>query len=87
MQKDKAFIEIGGQALWRRQISLLKSLDPQQLLLAGPRHREWIDGSCEIIPDADAAAGPLGGLIAGLRACAAPLLLVLAVDLPCMTAE
>lgn len=87
MHKDKAFLEIAGEPLWRRQLGLLKSLRPQQLFLAGPRHLEWLDASCEVISDAAAAAGPLGGLVAGLRVCATPLLLVLAVDLPCMTTE
>jgi molybdopterin-guanine dinucleotide biosynthesis protein A len=87
MHQDKAFLEIAGEPLWRRQLALLKSLGPEQLFLAGPRHPEWMHASCEIIPDAITTAGPLGGFVAGLRACATPLLLVLAVDLPCMTAD
>ncbi|MFN2476614.1 MAG: molybdenum cofactor guanylyltransferase [Chthoniobacterales bacterium] len=87
MQRDKAFLAIAGEPLWRRQLGLLMSLRPHDVFVAGPRHREWIDATCKIIPDAAAAAGPLGALVAGLRVCASPLLLVLAVDLPCMTAD
>ena len=40
-----------------------------------------------MIADEIDSAGPLGGVAAALRRCSAPLLVVLAVDLPAMTAE
>ncbi len=86
MQADKAFIEINGEPLWQRQLELLKSLHPQQLFLAGPPRSEWAFADAELLPDAHPGSGPLGGVVAGLRKCTAPLLLVLAVDLPCMSA-
>jgi molybdopterin-guanine dinucleotide biosynthesis protein A len=82
---DKAFIEIDGVPLWRRQLQMLEALRPHELFLAGPRHEEWQEMNCIIIPDAEVNAGPLAGIAAALQRCSAPLLLVMAVDLPNMT--
>jgi molybdopterin-guanine dinucleotide biosynthesis protein A len=85
MGRDKAFIEIDGAPLWRRQLDVLKELQPEQLLVAGPPRDEWSD--CEIVADEIPDAGPLAGVAAALKKCTAPLLVVLAVDLPRITAE
>ena len=85
MGRDKAFIEIARVPLWRRQLQLLEDLRPHELFIAGPAHKEWQQIGCIIIPDAAANAGPLAGIVAALQRCSAPLLLVLAVDLPSMT--
>jgi molybdopterin-guanine dinucleotide biosynthesis protein A len=87
MGKDKAFIEFDGLPLWRRQLQLLCELGPHELFLSGPAHEEWRENDCIIVPDAQADAGPLAGLVATLRRCSAPLLVALAVDLPHMTAQ
>lgn len=86
MGRDKAFLEIDGVPLWSRQIGTLAALHPREIFIAGPRHAAWISAGCEIITDAQENAGPLAGLVAGLRRCATPLLLALGVDLPCMSA-
>lgn len=80
MGRDKALLEIDGEPLWRRQLATLRALAPEQLLVAGPPR-----GEGESIADAIAGAGPLGGIAAALGHCRAPLLVVLAVDLPQMT--
>jgi molybdopterin-guanine dinucleotide biosynthesis protein A len=80
---DKAFLEIKGEPLWRRQLNLLKEIAPQKIFVAGPPRDEW--GDYEILPDASENIGPIGGLTSALRACETPLLLALAVDLPKMT--
>jgi molybdopterin-guanine dinucleotide biosynthesis protein A len=82
MGTDKAVLELGGRPLWKRQVELLQALEPRELLIAGPPR----DG-CTAISDAQSDGGPLAGVLSGLRACSAPLLLVLAVDLPEMTSE
>jgi molybdenum cofactor guanylyltransferase len=82
MGEDKAFIEVGGVPLWRRQLQILQELRPQELFIAGPPHEEWQATSFIIIPDAEAGAGPLAGLVAALLRCSAPLLLTIAIDLP-----
>ncbi|MFL6530436.1 MAG: molybdenum cofactor guanylyltransferase [Chthoniobacterales bacterium] len=83
MQRDKTLIEIDGEPMWRRQLRILRSLEPNELFIAGP----FCEHSCVTLADAESACGPLGGVVAGLRHCSTPLLLVLAVDLPRMTSR
>jgi molybdopterin-guanine dinucleotide biosynthesis protein A len=83
MGRDKAFLEIEGQPLWRRQIETLQQLSPEQLMIAGPAREEWRE--FETIADEIAEAGPLAGVAAALGKCAPSHLVVLAVDLPEMT--
>jgi len=85
MGRDKAFLEVEGEPLWRRQVETLRRLSPEQLLLSGPHRREWSE--CEIVADEVDDAGPLAGVAAALVKCATPLLVVLAIDLPRMTAD
>ena len=85
MGTDKAFIEIDGVPLWRRQLQMLEELRPHQLFIAGPAHEEWQEMHCAITPDAEPDGGPLAGIVAALRRCSTTLLLVIAIDLPNMT--
>ncbi len=82
---DKAFLEFEGQPLWRRQLETLRQLSPEQLMISGPPHDEWSE--YDVIADEIADAGPLAGVTAALQKCTAPWLVVLAVDLPRMTAH
>ncbi len=85
MGRDKAFLEFEGEPLWQRQLETLRKLSPAQLMISGPPRPEW--EACEIVSDEVANAGPLAGVAAALQKCTAPLLVVLAVDLPRMTAD
>ncbi len=85
MGRDKAFLEFEGEPLWRRQLATLKKLSPEQLMISGPPREEWSE--YEIVADEIAEAGPLAGVTAALQNCTAPLLVVLAIDLPRMTAN
>ena len=87
MGEDKAFIELNGVPLWRRQLQILEALRPHELLVAGPAYDEWQEMNCTIISDAAPNAGPLAGIVAALQRCFAPLLLVLAIDLPNMSSR
>jgi molybdenum cofactor guanylyltransferase len=87
MGRDKAFLEIDGIPLWQRQVQLLRKLNPAEIFIAGPAQPEWIRNGLEVVADAARDSGPLGGLVAVLRRCRNPQLLVLAVDLPNMTSE
>lgn len=80
---DKAFLQIGDETLWRRQLDLLEELALDRIFIAGPACDEWCD--YEILRDASEDTGPIGGLTSAFRACATPWLLALAVDLPKMT--
>ncbi|HEY1770866.1 MAG TPA: molybdenum cofactor guanylyltransferase [Chthoniobacterales bacterium] len=83
MGRDKAFLEIDGEPLWRRQLATLRALLPVELMIAASPRAEW--NGCDVIADEIPNAGPLGGLAAALRKCASPHLVVLAIDLPRLT--
>ena len=85
MGRDKAFLDFEGKPLWRRQLETLKKLSPEQLMISGPMREEW--NEYEIVSDEIADAGPLAGVAATLRRSSAPSLVVLAVDLPWVTAD
>jgi molybdopterin-guanine dinucleotide biosynthesis protein A len=87
MGRDKAFIEIDGVPLWRRQLRILQELVPTEIFLAGPPHPVWENAGCTIVPDAQEECGPLGGIVAALRVSSSDLLLALAIDLPHMSAN
>ena len=85
MGRDKTSLEIAGQPLWRRQIETLRALSPEQLMISGPPREAWRE--FEIVADVIAGAGPLAGVATALRKCSSPHLVVLAVDLPAMSAD
>lgn len=87
MGRDKTFLVVNGEPMWRRQLTLLETLAPKELLIAGPNHADWLAARCEILHDAVPDSGPLGGIVAGLRRITTRSLLVLAIDLPLMTAD
>ncbi len=82
MGRDKALLEYEGEPLWRRQEATLRRLEPEKVFISGPPRN-----GCLTIADEFENAGPLGGIATALRRCAAPLLIVLAVDLPQMTSD
>ncbi len=85
MGRDKAFLEIDGVPLWRRQIETLRALSPAEVFISGPAREEW--RGFAVVADEIPEAGPLAGIAASLRRCAASHLAVLAVDLPRMTPD
>jgi molybdopterin-guanine dinucleotide biosynthesis protein A len=87
MTRDKAFLEIGGLPLWKSQLEVLRELGPSELFLSGPQRGEWNNCGAEIVSDAAWDAGPLAGIVAVLRRCHSPFVLVLAVDVPAMTSD
>ena len=86
MGRDKALLPLAdGQVLWRRQLAVLASLRPAELFISGPE-REGFPASVTRLDDAVPGLGPLGGIATALGAMRSPRLVVLAVDLPMMTA-
>lgn len=87
MGRDKATLIIEGQPLWQRQLATLRALNPTELFISGRRDGPYADAGVEIIEDAIPGLGPLAGIAAALRRAESPLVLVLAIDLPAMTAD
>ena len=93
MGTDKALLlhPVSGLPLLNHQAALLRSLPGcAELLLSAPAdHPYALTGplaGTRVIPDATPDSGPLAGLAAGLAAASQPRLLVVAVDLPALTA-
>lgn len=84
MGRDKAGLIIDGLPLWQRQLAELRALTPAELLISGRSDGPYAGAGVEIVTDFVADRGPLAGIAAALRRTTAPLLLVLAIDLPRM---
>ncbi len=87
MGRDKAGVVIDGQPLWRRQLSTLRAVAPQELFISGRVDGPYAGHDIEVIFDAAAGLGPLAGLAAALHRARHSFLLVLAIDLPAMTPD
>ena len=87
MGRDKALLPLAdGRLLWQRQLAVLQALEPAELFISGPA-REGFPPDVPLLADEFPGRGPLGGLAAALGAMESPRLVVLAIDLPRMTAE
>jgi len=94
MGRDKALLPhpVSGLPLLAHQAALLRSLPGcAELLLSAPADRGYALvgplADARLVPDAAPDCGPLAGLAAGLAVASTSRLLVLAVDLPFMTAD
>ena len=87
MGRDKAAVELDGSPLWQRQIATLRSLGPAELLISGRPDAPYSDCGARLVQDRVAESGPLAGIAALLRECSQPLAVMLAVDMPRMTAS
>ena len=87
MGRDKAGVLIDGQPLWQRQLATLHAIHPHELFISGKPDGPYAGAGVEILPDNFPGLGPLAGLEAALRRASHPLVLVLAIDLPAMTAD
>lgn len=85
MGRDKAWLPCAGQPLLARQIALARQLAPREVLVSGRVGTDYREFGCTVVYDRHPDAGPLAGIVAGLEAACAPLVLTLAVDLPHLT--
>jgi len=85
MGQDKAWLEVGGQPLITRALAVLRASGIQEIFISG---RAGVDYSAlrrPVLLDLHPDCGPLGGIQPALARASAPMVLVLAVDLPRMT--
>lgn len=81
--QDKSALVVGGQTILERQLSVLSEVSDDILLVGS--HRPAPAGARHIadrVPD----SGPLGGLDAALSACRSETLIVVACDMPFISA-
>lgn len=81
MGRDKAVLDWGGRRAVDRVADLARAVGARALVTAGA------DLGLPWVPDEEAGAGPVGGVLAGARALGTARLLVLAVDAPTVTAQ
>ncbi|NQE63903.1 molybdenum cofactor guanylyltransferase [Caulobacter sp. RHG1] len=81
MGRDKAVLDWGGARAVDRVAALARAVGAQALVTAGA------DFGLPWVPDEDAMAGPVGGVLAGARFLGTERLLVLAVDAPTVTVD
>ena len=85
MGQDKAWLEMGGQPLIARALSTVRNSGIQEVLISGRAGTDYSTLRCPVLFDLEPRCGPLGGIERALAAATAPLVLVLAVDLPGIT--
>ncbi len=81
MGRDKAVLDWGGARAVDLVAALARAVGAQALVTAGA------DFGLPWVPDEDAMAGPVGGVLAGARFLGTERLLVLAVDAPTVTVD
>lgn len=86
MGRDKAGLELAGVPLLARQIELVQALGAAEVFISGRAGRDYSRCNCPVLTDNFPQAGPLAGIESALQVSRNPLLLVLAVDMPQLTA-
>ena len=81
---DKCLIEVNGVPMWQRQLNLLGSIASEVFVVA-PERPSWIQHNVTWIRDLVRNQGPIGGLAAALTAAVNQNVIILAVDMPCMS--
>lgn len=78
MGRDKAVLRLHGERLVDRAAARLATVTDHVVVAAGARSL----GCPAEVPDAEEVQGPLAGLLAGLRAARAPVVVAVPVDAP-----
>lgn len=87
MGKDKATIELHGQPLWQIQLELLRQLEPHQLFVSAKTDPIWRPADAQFVADQLPSHGPISGITAALSRISTGYLVVLAIDMPFMSAS
>ena len=87
MGRDKAWLEVEGQSLLARQIQVAREVGASEVFVSGRAGVDYSGLNFQVLRDRLVDAGPLGGIERALDQTTTSLLLVLAVDMPRMTAE
>ncbi len=85
MGRDKAWLELGGRTLLARQIELVRNAGATEVFISGRAAVDYSAFRCRVLQDRFQNVGPLAGIERALDEMTAPLLLVLAVDMPEMS--
>lgn len=87
MGNDKATLLFRDEALWRRQLRILRDLGPERVFVSARTESAWLPENTELLLDDPPSRGPLSGLAKALTTMRTSHLVVLAVDMPFVTRE
>lgn len=87
MGRDKSLLEVDGQPLLARMIQLARDMGADELFISGRADKDYSAFGAPVLRDNFQNAGPLAGIETALRKSSSPFLLVLAVDMPEMSAD
>ncbi len=87
MGRDKAWVTVAGQPLMVRANRAIREAGVCEVYISGHGGRDYSSLGCPVLVDREPGFGPLAGMDRALEEVRAPLLLVLAVDLPRLDAE
>jgi len=76
---DKALLELDGQRLIERMLSIARAVDPDARIVGS---REKFSSYAEVVEDEFPGCGPLAGIHAALHSSRTELNVILAVDMP-----
>src|SRR4029079_5558835 len=85
MGQDKAWLAVGAQPLITRALAAVRDSGIQEIFISGRAGVDYSALRCPVLFDLHPNCGPLGGIQPALARASAPMVLVLAVDLPRMT--
>jgi molybdenum cofactor guanylyltransferase len=87
MGRDKAAIVFRDEALWRRQLRILRDLGPEKVFVSARTEASWLPKDTELLLDERPSRGPLSGLTKTIVQMRTSHLVALAVDMPFVTRE
>lgn len=85
MGRDKAWVEFEGRPLIQLAVDKVRALGVEEIFVSGRAGPDYSALKCPVLFDLEPGFGPLGGIERALHECSAPLLMVLAVDMPLIT--
>jgi len=86
MGRDKAGVDFSGSPLWLRQVQTLRKTGSDEILISGRKDACYGGCGLTVVEDEIQNSGPIAGIASLLAAATNPLVLMLAVDMPYMTA-
>lgn len=87
MGRDKAWLELEGKPLLQHALDKVRALAISEVYISGRPGVDYSAYHCQVLQDLEPGFGPMSGIERALFVSAAPLLLVLAVDLPRMSPD
>jgi molybdopterin-guanine dinucleotide biosynthesis protein A len=87
MGRDKAWLTVDGEPLIVRALNTVKRAGAKEVFISARVEADYSMFRERVLVDFQPGCGPLSGIERALNASASPLVVILAVDLPHMTAE